>query len=238
MLVDIGDVVQVMTTEGDRYSLKVVGSFQTGNRDIDKAQSFASLATVQTILGKASNYITDIEIKLKDLDIAPAVAREYEELYNTDAEDLQTANAQFETGSSVRTLISYAVGIVLLVVAGFGIYNILNMMIYEKMDSIAILKAIGFSGNDIKKVFLVISLTIGVTGGLLGLLLGFVVSTMISQIPFTTAALPTVTNYPIDYNPVFYLIGIAFSLFTTYLAGFFPARKAGKTDPVIIIKGK
>jgi lipoprotein-releasing system permease protein len=35
------------------------------------------------------------------------------------------------------------VGIVLLVVAGFGIYNILNM-IYEKMDSIAILKATGF----------------------------------------------------------------------------------------------
>ncbi|MEO7316640.1 MAG: FtsX-like permease family protein [Ginsengibacter sp.] len=238
MLVDIGDVVQVMTTEGDRYSLKVVGFFQTGNNAIDKAQSFASLATVQTILGKPSNYITDIEIKLKDLDKAPEVAREYEKLYNTDAEDIQTANAQFETGSSVRTLISYAVGIVLLVVAGFGIYNILNMMIYEKMDSIAILKATGFSGSDIKKVFLVISLTIGITGGLLGLLLGFVVSTMIAQIPFTTAALPTVTNYPIDYNPVFYMIGIVFSLFTTYLAGFFPARKAGKTDPVIIIKGK
>ena len=83
-----------------------------------------------------------------------------------------------------------------------------------------------------------ISLTIGIAGGLLGLLLGFVVSTMIAQIPFTTAALPTVTNYPIDYNPVFYMIGIVFSLFTTYLAGFFPARKAGKTDPVIIIKGK
>jgi lipoprotein-releasing system permease protein len=36
------------------------------------------------------------------------------------------------------------VSVFLLVVAGFGIYNILNMMIYEKMDSIAILKATGF----------------------------------------------------------------------------------------------
>jgi lipoprotein-releasing system permease protein len=57
--------------------------------------------------------------------------------------DYQTANSQFETGSTVRS-ISYSVGIVLLIVAGFGIYNILNMMIYEKMDSIAILKAQGF----------------------------------------------------------------------------------------------
>ena len=34
-------------------------------------------------------------------------------------------------------------GVVLLIVAGFGIYNILNMMIYEKLDAIAILKATG-----------------------------------------------------------------------------------------------
>ena len=238
MLVNIGDVVLVMTSQGDRYSLKVVGFFQSGVNDIDKVQSFASLATTQKILGRPSNYITDIEIKLKDMNIAPAVAREYEHLYGTDAEDIQTANAQFETGSRVRLIISYAVGIVLLVVAGFGIYNILNMMIYEKMDSIAILKATGFSGNDIKKVFLVISLTIGIVGGLLGLFLGFFVSVLIAHIPFSTTALPTVKTYPVDYNPTIYLIGIVFSLFTTYLAGLFPARKACKTDPVIIIKGK
>ena len=238
MLINIGDMVQEMTTEGDRYSLKVAGFFQSGVNDIDKMQSFASLATTQKILGKASNYITDITVKLKDMDIAPSVAREYERLYHTDAEDIQTANAQFETGSSVRLIISYAVGITLLIVAGFGIYNILNMLIYEKMDSIAILKATGFSGSDIKKIFLVISLTIGIAGGLLGLLLGFSVSVFIDQIPFTTMALPTVTTYPVDYNPAFYMIGIVFSLFTTYLAGLFPARKAGKADPVIIIKGK
>lgn len=238
MLVNIGDVVQIMTTEGNQYSLKVAGFFQSGVNDIDKVQSFASLATTQKILGKANSYVTDIEIKLKEMDRAPAVAKEYEQLYETDAEDIQTANAQFETGSRVRLIISYAVGIVLLVVAGFGIYNILNMMIYEKMDSIAILKATGFSGNDIKKIFLFISLSIGIAGGLLGLVLGLLVSSIIAQIPFTTIALPTVKTYPVDYNPAIYVIGIVFSLFTTYLAGLFPARKAGKIDPVIIIRGK
>src|SRR5881227_3233545 len=87
-------------------------------------------------------------------------------------EDFQTANSQFETGTFIRTLISYTVGIVLLIVAGFGIYNILNMMIYEKMDSIAILKATGFSGRDVKMIFLIIALSIGFFGGLTGLLLG------------------------------------------------------------------
>jgi len=34
------------------------------------------------------------------------------------------------------------------------------------------------------------------------------------------------------------MIGIVFSLITTYLAGWFPARKASKIDPVVIIRGK
>jgi lipoprotein-releasing system permease protein len=238
MMINIGDVVQITTAKGDRYQLKVVGFFQSGINEFDKVQSYASIATVQKILGKANNYITDIEVKLRDMNRAPALAKEYTQLYNTDAEDIQTANAQFETGSRVRLTISYSVGITLLIVAGFGIYNILNMMIYEKMDSIAILKATGFSGSDVKKIFLAISLGIGFVGGLFGLLFGFLLSKIIDQIPFVTTALPTVKTYPINYSPVFYITGILFSLFTTYLAGFFPARKAGKVDPVVIIRGK
>lgn len=238
MLVNIGDVVSVTTAKGDQYSLKTVGIFQSGINEIDQVQSYASLATAQKILGKPANYITDINIKLKDMNQAPAVAKEYTRLYSTDAEDIQTANAQFDTGSRVRTIISYSVGITLLIVAGFGIYNILNMMIYEKMDSIAILKATGFSGSDVRKIFLIISLSIGLFGGLLGLMFGYLLSKGINQIPFNTSALPTVKTYPINYNPWFYVIGILFSLITTYLAGLFPARKASKVDPVIIIRGK
>jgi lipoprotein-releasing system permease protein len=238
MLVNIGDVVSVTTAKGDQYSLKMVGIFQSGINDIDQVQSYASIATAQKILGKPANYITDINIKLKDMNQAPAVAKEYAQLYSTDAEDIQTANAQFETGSRVRSIISYSVGITLLIVAGFGIYNILSMMIYEKMDSIAILKATGFSGSDVRKIFLIISLGIGLFGGLLGLMFGYLLSKGINQIPFNTSALPTVKTYPINYNPWYYVIGILFSLITTYLAGLFPARKASKVDPVIIIRGK
>ena len=238
LLADIGEVVHITTAKGNRFSLKVVGHFQSGILEIDKVYSYASVSTVQKLLNKPANYITDIQVQLKDMNSAPAIAKEFQQLFNTDAEDIQTANAQFETGSSVRTLISYSVGITLLIVAGFGIYNILNMMIYEKMDSIAILKATGFSGADVKKIFLSIALSIGVIGGLLGLLFGFIVSLLIDQIPFNTASLPTIKTYPVFYNPVFYIIGIVFSFITTYLAGWFPANKASKVDPVVIIRGK
>jgi lipoprotein-releasing system permease protein len=112
------------------------------------------------------------------------------------------------------------------------------MMIYEKMDTIAILKATGFAGTDVKMIFLFISLSIGVFGCLLGLICGNALSHIIDNIPFNTTALPTIKTYPVDYNPLYYVIAVFFSLITTFMAGWLPARKASKVDPVIIIRGK
>lgn len=238
MLAEIGDVVQVTTAQGNRVQLKVVGYFQSGLGDVDNVQSYASIATVQKMLGEPASYVTDIQVKLKDFRQAPAMAKELAGIYDIDADDIQTVNAQFETGTQIRTLISYAVGITLLVVSGFGIYNILNMMIYEKMDTIAILKAIGFSGGDVRFIFIIIALTIGLVGGGLGLILGFMAGLGIERIPFETDALPTIKTFPVDFNPKYYIIAAVFSVVTTYFAGFFPAQKASKIDPVDIIRGK
>lgn len=190
------------------------------------------------MLGEPPSYLTDIQVKLHDFNLAPPMARELEEVFEIDADDIQTVNAQFETGTQIRNLISYAVGITLLVVSGFGIYNILNMMIYEKLDTIAILKAIGFSPQDVNRVFITIALSIGLVGGVAGLIFGYLAGLAIDQVPFETQALPTIKTFPVDYNPKYYIIGGTFSLITTYLAGYFPARKASGVDPVEIIRGK
>lgn len=238
MLLSMGDIIKVSTPKGNLASLKIVGISQIGIAEVDDVMSTTSLSTAQIILGEPTNYITDIQLKLYDIVQAPQLAKEFSTEFGIDAIDYQTANSQFETGSSVRAIISYSVGIVLLIVAGFGIYNILNMMIYEKMDSIAILKATGFSGNDVKWIFLSLSIIIGLAGGILGLVFGFVFSSIIDSIPFETASLPTIKTYPINYNPMYYVIGITFALFTTTIAGLLPALKASKVDPVEIIRGK
>jgi lipoprotein-releasing system permease protein len=234
----VGDVVYITVAKGNRFALKVTGIAQSGLQEWDKTVSYTSLSTAQKILDKPNDYITDLQIRIHEISQAPVLAVEFSERFNSDAEDIQTSNAQFETGSFIRSLISYAVGITLLIVAGFGIYNILNMMIYEKMDSIAILKATGFSGHDVRMIFMVIALSIGLFGGLLGLCFGCALSYAIDQIPFQTSSLPTITTYPVSYRPLFYFIAASFSIITTYLAGWAPARKASKVDPVVIIRGK
>jgi lipoprotein-releasing system permease protein len=238
MEAEIGEVVQVTTASGERTMLRVSGIFQSGIADYDKVQCYANIKTVQKLLARPGSYYTDINVKLHDLLLAPEMAKELTMRFGVDAVDIQTANAQFETGSDVRNIISYAVGVVLLIVAGFGIYNILNMMIFEKLDAIAILKATGFSGSDVQRIFLMLSMIIGVVGGVSGLIGGFAMQNVIDNIPFVTAALPTVKTFPIDYSPKYYIIAVTFALLTTWVAGWFPARKASQVDPVEIIRGK
>ncbi|MBT8245974.1 MAG: ABC transporter permease [Winogradskyella sp.] len=195
MSLKVGDRVQLSPIEGDIFPLKIVGFYQSGIADLDAVQSFTNIKTIQRILGKAENYITDINVKLHDMELALPMSKNIEQQFNLKAIDINTANAQFETGTTIRNLITYAVSVTLLIVAGFGIYNILNMLIYEKMNDIAILKATGFSGHDVQLIFMSQAMIIGFVGGIIGLLIGFGLTRLIDTIPFQTEALPTVETY-------------------------------------------
>ena len=238
MSLKVGDRVQVSPINGGIFPLKIVGFYQSGIADLDAIQSFTNIKTVQRILGEANNYITDINVKLYDIEQAFPLSKKIEQQFKLKAIDIKTANAQFETGTTIRNLITYAVSITLLIVAGFGIYNILNMLIYEKMNDIAILKATGFSGKDVQLIFMSQAMIIGFVGGIIGLILGFGLVQIIDTIPFKTEALPTVKTYPINLNPMFFIIGFSFAMISTFLAGYLPSKKAKKIDPVSIIRGQ
>ncbi|EDP70432.1 ABC-type transport system [Flavobacteriales bacterium ALC-1] len=238
MSLKVGDRVQVSPINGGIFPLKIVGFYQSGIADLDAIQSFTNIKTVQRILGKAKDYITDINVKLYDIEEALPLSKKIEQQFKLKAIDIKTANAQFETGTTIRNLITYAVSVTLLIVAGFGIYNILNMLIYEKMNDIAILKATGFSGKDVQLIFMSQAMIIGFVGGVLGLLIGFGLASIIATIPFQTEALPTIETYPINLNPLFFVIGFSFAMISTFFAGYLPSKKAKKIDPVRIIRGQ
>jgi len=238
MSAKLGDKIQISTVGGGIFPLQIVGIYQSGLAEIDDKQSYVNLVTAQRILGESRNYITDINVKLYDIENAPPMAVRLQRQFNIRAVDIKSANAQFETGTSIRNLITYAVSITLLVVAGFGIYNILNMVIYEKMNDIAILKATGFSGRDVKWIFILQALVIGFVGGVIGLVAGYFFSVLIDHSPFETDALPTIKTFPVNFNPLYYVIGMVFAMVSTFFAGYLPALRAEKIDPVEILRGQ
>jgi len=233
-----GDRVVITTPQGNTITLKIVGLFQMGIGAVDNVRSYANIATVQTILQKDQSYITDVNIKLNDRSGAKKYAVDLKSKFNINAEDWETANATFLTGVIIRNIITYAVSFTLLIVAGFGIYNILNMTIYSKMKDIAILKAMGFSGSDVKNIFMIQSLVIGLVGSVAGLMIGYGLSFLISKAPFDGGDIISLDHFPVNFDPRYYVIGVVFGVATTAIAGYMPSRKAAKIDPIEILRGQ
>jgi lipoprotein-releasing system permease protein len=233
-----GDRVLVTTPQGQNLNLKIVGLFQIGLGAVDNVKCYASLETVQRMLEKDQAYVTEINVKLKDFRIANIVAPGMAKAFGYKAEDWQTANSTFLVGVMIRNILTYSVSITLLIVAGFGIYNILNMTIINKMKDIAILKATGFAGRDVRLIFMIQSMAIGLIGSLLGLCIGFTLAYLISQAPFDGGEFVTIDRFPVNFKAKYYIVGIVFGVLTTALAGYMPSRKASNVDPIEILRGQ
>ncbi len=232
-----GDKVSVTTPTGGTMILRVVGTFGFGIGTVDNTKSYANLSTVQEILQKDASYVTDIHIKMFDPLLALPLGKKLRAMYGYYTEDWATANSAILAGEKIRNVMTFVVSMTLLVVAGFGIYNIMNMNVINKIKDIAILKATGFEGKDIVLIFLFQAIFIGLLGGLLGLLIGFTLSYLLSITPFDTGGFVSIKTFPVIFDPKYYGMGLLFGLITTVLAGYFPSRKASKVDPVSILRG-
>ena len=230
----VGDNITVRSGTGSPMVLRVVGIFATTVKQIDETKSYVNITQAQNLLGKDRSYVTDIKINLKDYNNAPQVARDLETITGYNAEDWVQANEQLKAAFKIRAIILNSVIGVLLLVAGFGIYNILNMTIYEKIKEIAILKAQGFSGPAVTSIFLQQAVYIGLMGGFAGIIIGFLITLGVSRIYIGAG---TLTYLPMSFYIPHYIEAICFGVLTTIAAGFFPARKASKVDPVTIIRG-
>jgi lipoprotein-releasing system permease protein len=234
-----GDNITVGTGTGSPIIMRIVGIYQSGVKQVDETKSYANIVQAQNLLGKDRSYVTDIKINLRDYNRAALKAREIEHLTGYKAEDWEQANSQLKTAFKIRAVILNSVVGVILLVAGFGIYNILNMTIYEKIKEIAILKATGFSGPSVISIFLQQAVYIGIMGGIIGILIGFFLTLGISKV-YIGGGTPMggALNYlPMSFYVPHYIEAISFGLITTIAAGYFPARKASKVDPVTIIRG-
>jgi lipoprotein-releasing system permease protein len=235
--VRMGDMVTLATPKGTSTRLRVVATFQMGIAAIDQVKSYVNISTVQQLLGKDKSYITDINVKLKDNKIAHSLAKDYAIKYGYKADDWEITNASVQSSNIVRDVLTYVVSATMLIVAGFGIYNIMNMLISNKLKDIAILKAQGFARKDIIQIFLAQSTTIGFFGALTGILLGFLLSYGLSNVPFPNQGMISLKFFPVIFEPLHYIFGVIFGVSTTFVAGLMPSIKASKIDPVEILRG-
>jgi lipoprotein-releasing system permease protein len=228
----IDDNISVVSPAGMSKLMKVTGIFSTGTNDFDNSMSYINLAAAQQLMKEPPSFVTDIYVNITDFNEAPKIASRIEQVTGYKAEDWQSANEQRVSGKIMRSVIFYFISFAIIMVAAFGIYNILNMTVSQKLNDIAILKANGFASNDIVKIFVGESLIMGIAGILSALLMGVGLSYLFAHIYIGG----DMGYFPIQFEQAIGIQGVVIGLIVTFIAGYMPARKASKIDPVEIFR--
>ncbi len=228
----VNDNLNLTSSKGINRTFKVLGIFKTNNSNTDKTKSYINISASQQLLKEGTSYITDINVNITDPENAEIVAAKLSEITGYKAEGWKQANESLMAANKMRKIIITFVSLTILLVAGFGIYNILNMTVSQKINDIAILKAIGFKGKDVIRIFVTQAVTIGFLGVIGGVLMASILITILKNVYVGG----DIGYFPIDYEPKKYLQGIVIGLVITFFAGFIPAKKAANVDPVEILR--
>jgi lipoprotein-releasing system permease protein len=227
-----GDKINITSSKGVNLTLTVVGIFKTNNSKEDKTKSYVNLSTGQQFLKENNVYVTDINVNVKDPEKAPKIAADLTGLTGYKAEDWKAANEAYMAASRMRKIVITFISFTLLIVSSFGIYNILNMTVSQKINDIAILKAMGFNGGDVVRIFVYQAMTIGAIGVVLGVVFALILVQALQHVYIGG----DIGYFPIRFEPWVFFRGILIGLFITFLAGYVPAKKAAKVDPVSIFR--
>jgi lipoprotein-releasing system permease protein len=232
MNLTMGDNLNLTSSKGVNRTFQVIGVFKTNNSITDKSKSYIHISAAQQLLKEGSSYITDINVNISNPENASLQAKKIAMLTGYNAEGWKEANETLMAANKMRKIVITFVSLTILIVAGFGIYNILNMTVSQKINDIAILKAIGFKGKDVIRIFVTQAVTIGILGVIGGMIMATILITFLKKVYIGG----DIGYFPIDYEPTKYLQGIVIGLFITFWAGYIPAKKAANVDPVDILR--
>jgi len=232
MNVSVNDNINLTSSKGINRTFKIIGVFKTNNSVVDKTKSYVNLSASQQLLKQGNSYITDINVNVTDPEKAENEAKKITQITGYKAEGWKQANETLMATNKMRKMIITFVSLTILLVAGFGIYNILNMTVSQKINDIAILKAIGFKGKDVIRIFVTQAVSIGAMGVVGGVIVATILITILKRVYLGG----DIGYFPIDYEPEKFFQGIAIGLAITFFAGYIPAKKAANIDPVEILR--
>ncbi len=149
------------------------------------------------------------------------------------AMSIQDAMRSLRQGFAVFDIFLGVFGSLALAVASIGIVNTLVMAILERRREIGIMKAIGASDADVKRVFFAEAGAMGLTGGGVGVLLGWLIGRVINVGTNMYLARQGASSVEIWYVSWWLVVGaLGFSVAVSLLAGWYPASRASRLDPV------
>jgi lipoprotein-releasing system permease protein len=232
----LSETILVSTGSESPQPFKIVGTFETGIKSIDEGTAFISLVDAQKLRGTPSE-ITDIAVKLFNPDLAQTKSVDWKQTTQDKVLAWQESSASILSVFKTQDIVRNSMTIAIIIVAGFGIYNILSILVNQKKRDIAILRSMGFTPKDVVQLFFNQGLILGLIGGMIGLIFGVIICHLMAQIEVVPGRMSGPGNKMIiSFSYIIYLKAFGIAMLSSVFSSIIPAREAGKLEPMEIIR--
>ena len=231
------DFINVRLTEGDTRTMRVVGIIHTGVTFSDLRYAYTLLSVAQGFTGRGSE-VNRIDIKLHDFEQALEVAGEIERMVGKRTIAWQDANTHILALLNTNKMLTAIVSLGVLIVAAIGILNVMMMMVMDRVDSIALLRSLGYNSAQIAAAWMGLGLAIGLLGVAVGCSFGYYVVEILGTVPIPKLAVVDTETLLVNNLPRHYLLVGGVATGVSVVAGVLPAIRAARMDPVTILRGR
>ena len=227
------DDVSLISPQLKGKVLQVRGFFNSGMYEYDTSLVFLSLDDSQELLGLESEY-SGVQVKVKDVFRAEDVKKKLQDVLGSMyiVRTWQDMDRTLFEALKLEKIAMFTILTLIVIVASFNIASTLVVMVMEKRRQIGILKAIGATPGDIRKIFLYQGFIIGFCGTILGCIIGFVLGITLKKYHFISLSEEI---YSMPFLPiklewiVFVWVGLL-ALLISLLATIYPASRASKLE--------
>ena len=232
----VGETVQLLAPNGEYWRFSVAAIARAGIGSIDSTRIYSHAKVAQALLQQPSG-ASMIIYKLRDRNRAPVLANRFETLFQHNAVSWQEREeSTLQLFLTLRMSVAITTSLIILL-AGFGIFNVLTMSVLAKIKEIAILRSMGYRRIDISWIFLWQGAVIAAAGSLVGCLLGALMTWGISHIPIRLRGLLYTNHFVVTWEWQHYVFATFLALLAVFIASYVPARRAAELPPVVTIRG-
>ncbi|WP_269537381.1 ABC transporter permease [Cerasicoccus fimbriatus] len=235
MHVEVGDYI-LFEYAGDTRRYKVAGIFETGIEQIDKQRVFMHIGETRALFKKPFGEAI-FQIGVRDPNQADRVAERLEETLQHNVIPWQEREKSWLQVFNVLRISSAITVSTIILISGLGMFNTLAMLVMEKTREIAILRSIGYTRQDISRIFLWQGFLVLIAGTICGWAFGAFVTFAISKLPIKIRGIFTADSFIVNWDINHYLWAAVVAAITVMIASYIPARRAAALEPGSIIRG-
>ena len=235
MNLQIGDSV-LLDAAGEPQRFRVNAIYETGIDQVDRERVYLHLPACRNVLNKPVG-ASFIQLNVVAPELAPALAARIEEAVGHSTLAWQEREKTWLQVFSVLRISSALTISTIIFISGLGMFNTLVMIVVDKTREIAILRSMGYTREDISRIFMLQGGIVVACGVVFGCLAAAAGTYALSHIPIRIRGIFASDHFVVLWDPWHYVGAAVIAVIVVLVASYFPARRAARLEPGSIIRG-